>query len=336
MKSLYVSFPEATKVAVCEEEVSAPEEGEILCQAEKSLISIGTETYCLRGVFDSGTTWANWVRYPFRPGYSMVARVIDVGAGVSDYQEGDRVLASAPHAQFFKTTAERVNPVPDGLSSEEATWGTLASTTQLAARRGQLDLGETVAVVGLGMLGQLVTQYLHVDGARRIIAIDTVQSRLDMALTHGATHAINGFAEEALPEVREITDGRMLDAVWDVTGHPAALAQCIELLRRKGRVVLTGDTPNPSQQFLGPSTLGKSVSILAVHGNSSAPHFSELTPWTRSEIIALFFDYLLHKRMRVDDLVTHRSAPSEAPQVYHRLIKDRASSVGVIFDWSQV
>ncbi|MEN6480240.1 MAG: zinc-binding alcohol dehydrogenase [Anaerolineales bacterium] len=338
MKSLYVCFPKAGQVAVCEEEVDSPQRGEILCQAECSLISIGTETYCLRGVFDKGTNWASWVRYPFRPGYSMVARVIGVGADVTGYKEGDRVLVSAPHAQYFKATVGRtsIDPIPDGITPEEGSWGALAATTQLAARRGQLELGETVGVVGLGMLGQLVTQYLRVNGARRIIVIDTVQGRLDMALAHGATHAINGFAEAALPTIKEITNGRMLDAVWDVTGHPAALAQCIELLRQRGRVILTGDTPTPSQQFLGASTLSKSISILAIHGNSSAPYFSEFTPWTHSEIVALFYDLLLQKRMRVDDLITHRHSPVEAVAVYDRLVKDRTTSIGVIFDWSLV
>jgi 2-desacetyl-2-hydroxyethyl bacteriochlorophyllide A dehydrogenase len=336
MKSAYVVYPEAKQVAIREEDVTPPQEGEILCQAERSLISIGTETYCLRGEFDAGTTWAGWVKYPFRPGYSMCARVIGVGPGVAGCKEGDRVLASAPHAQYFKTSVGRINPVPDGVTAEEATWGTLACTTQLAARRVGLELGETVGVVGLGMLGQLVTQYLKVDGARHIIVIDTVEGRLDMARAHGATHSFNGFAIAALPAVQELTGGRGLDAVWDVTGHPSALAQCIELLRRRGRVILTGDTPNPSQQFLGPSTLGKSISILAVHGNSSAPHFSELTPWTQSEIIALFYDLVLQKRMRVDDLVTHRHSPTEAVAVYDRLVTDRTSSVGVIFDWSKL
>ena len=51
----------------------APGEGEVRCRADVSLISTGTEGACLRGVFDPGTNWADWVRYPFRPGYSMAA-----------------------------------------------------------------------------------------------------------------------------------------------------------------------------------------------------------------------------------------------------------------------
>ncbi|MBC7078052.1 MAG: zinc-binding alcohol dehydrogenase [Synergistales bacterium] len=336
MKSVYVYFPEPNKVNVGEEEVSAPREGEILCQAEKSLISIGTETYCLRGVFDPGTNWASWVKYPFRPGYSMVGRVIDVGPGVKGCRVGDRVLASAPHQQFFKTTPERINLVPESLSSEEATWGTLACTTQLAVRRAELALGETVGVVGLGMLGQLVVQYLWVAGARKIIAVDTIQSRLEVAKAHGATHVLNNTAEGARPQIAEITEGRMLDAVWDVTGHPSALAQCIQLLRKRGRVILTGDTPTPTQQHLGPGVVSNSISILGIHGSSSAPYFSEFTPWTRQEIIALFFDYVMQKRMCVDDLITHRHNPVEAPQVYERLIVNRSSSIGVIFDWDRI
>lgn len=336
MKSMYISFPEANRVTVEEEEVSSPQEGEILCQAEKSLISIGTETYCLRGIFDPGTNWAAWVKYPFRPGYSMVARILEVGPGVKGYREGDRVFASVPHQQFFKATPERVMPVPEGLSAEEASWAGLACTTQLAVRRAELALGETVGVVGLGMLGQLIVQYLWVAGARKIIAIDTIQSRLEMARAHGATHILNGTAEAVRPQVAEITDGRMLDAVWDVTGHPAALAQCILLLRRRGRLVLVGDTPTPTQQHLGPGVVSNSIAILGIHGSNAAPYYSEFTPWTREEIISLFYDYLLQKRMRVSDLITHRHNPIEAPQVYERLMTDRASSIGVIFDWSKL
>ncbi len=334
--SVYICFPQANEIELREEEVGSPGAGQILCRAEASLISIGTESYCLRGVFDPGTNWANWVRYPFRPGYSMVARVVAVGPGVDPAWEGRRVLLPTPHQQYTLTTLERVYSVPEGLSAEEAAWGPLASTTQLAVRRAELALGETVGVVGLGMLGQLVTQYLYVAGARKIIAIDTVQSRLERALAHGATHALCDTAEAARPAVAELTSGRMLDAVWDVTGHPAALAQCVQLLRKLGRVVLTGDTPTPTQQFLGPGVVSNAIAILGIHSMAFAPYYSEHTPWTEGEIIALFYEYLLQGRMRVQDLITHRQAPTEAPEVYRRLQTERASSIGVIWDWSRL
>lgn len=336
VKSVYIVFPQAGEVAVREEEISDPGEGQVLCRAERSLISIGTESYCLRGIFDPGTNWERWVRYPFRPGYSMAAQVVAVGPGVDRAWEGRKVLISAPHQQYILTTPERLHPVPEGISAEEAAWGPLASTTQLAVRRAELALGETVGVVGLGMLGQLITQYLYVAGARKIIAIDTIQGRLDMALAHGATHAICATAQAARPVVEELTQGRMLDAVWDVTGHPAVLSQCVQLLRRLGRVVLVGDTPTPTQQFLGPGVVSNAIAILGVHSTSAAPYYSEHTPWPEREIIALFYDYLLQGRMRVKDLITHRHSPAEAPQVYERLQTDRAGSIGVIFDWSQI
>ncbi|MEA3407066.1 MAG: zinc-binding dehydrogenase [Chloroflexota bacterium] len=336
MKSVYISFPEAKRVEVREEEVTAPSTNEILCQAEKSLISIGTETFCLRGVFDPGTNWASWVSYPFRPGYSMAARVLSVGADVQEVEKGDRVLASVPHQQFFKVSPERVFPIPDGVDPEEATWGTLANTTQLGVRRGNVALGETVGVVGLGILGQLIIQYLNVLGARKIIAVDTISMRLESAKSHGATHIFHGLAQDAREAVQKITEGKMLDAIWDVTGHPTVLAACVQLLRKRGRVILIGDCPTPTEQYLGPGVVSDSIAILGIHGSSSPPSYSEFTPWTQREMIALFYDYLLQGRMRVSDLITHRHSPTEAAQVYDRLLKDRSTSMGVIFDWSRL
>ena len=335
MRAPYISYPEPLSVSVCAEEVAPPGPGQILCQAERSLISIGTELTCLRGVFDPGTNWAEWVRYPFRPGYSLVARVVAAGPGVETPCVGQRVLLAAPHQGLTLATPDQAYPVPDGISAEEATWGILAGTTQLAVRRAELALGETVGVVGLGMLGQLIIQYLALSGARRVVAIDPVAPRLEAAAAHGATHPIAGTAAEAREAVAEITGGRMLDAVWDVTGHPAVLAQCVPLLRARGRVILTGDTARPTQQVLGPGVLSNSIAVLGVHGNSYAPRYSELTPWTRREIIALFFDYVLQGRMRVADLITHRRAAEEAPAVYGWLMEDRTAAVGVVLAWGE-
>jgi 2-desacetyl-2-hydroxyethyl bacteriochlorophyllide A dehydrogenase len=346
MKSKVIVYPKPRHVELWEEEITAPGEGEILCMAEKSLISTGTELHCLHGEFEPGTNWYDWVKYPFRPGYSMVGRVIAVGKGISGIKEGDRIASYGTHQQYYKIRLHDVQKrydipagiagytLPDAISSEEGTWRSLAVTTQNALRRGQFQFGETVGVVGLGMLGQLVTQYLAAAGARRIIAIDLAQGRLALAERHGATHVLAMNVRDAVEPVHAITNGWMLDLVFDVTGHPSALASCVQLVRRFGRLVLLGDTPFPSQQALGPGVLFKSIAILGIHGYAVPEKTTEFTPWTVEEMSSLFFDYLAQGKMNVADLVTHRYSPAQAPEAYSNLVQDRASAMGVIFDWS--
>jgi threonine dehydrogenase-like Zn-dependent dehydrogenase len=157
-----------------------------------------------------------------------------------------------------------------------------------------------------------------------------------MAEAHGATHVLATDVKSARQEIEKLTQGKMLDVVFDITGHPAVLASAVQLLRRLGRVVLLGDTPTPTQQYLGPGVLSNSLAILGIHGFMTPEHASEFNPWTRHEITALFHDYLSQGRMRVSDLITQRSSPLEAPQVYEGLLQDRSSQIGVIFDWSRL
>jgi Zn-dependent alcohol dehydrogenase len=334
MHSLNVIFPAANQVAVQAEPVGTVGPGQVLCAAEVSLISTGTETFCLRGVFDPGTNWADWVKYPFYPGYSMAARVLEVGAGVTTLKPGDLIAAGQPHTQRFVARAADMLLVPDGIDADTACWMLLAVTTQLGVRRAELALGERVGVVGLGLLGQLVVQYLALSGARQVVAIDTVPFRLGLAAAHGATHTLAMDADTARAHVAELTGGQMLDAVFEVTGHPAALAPSIGLARRLGRVVLLGDTPTPSLQTLGPGVVSNSVSILGIHGSQTPESATEYAPWTRAAIAGLFFDYVRQGKMRVNDLITRRAAPQDAPQVYDQLVRDRASLMGVVFDWA--
>ena len=336
MQSHYIVFPEKQKIAVETEEVTSPAPDQMLCRAEKSLISIGTESFCLRGIFDPGTNWADWVKYPFRPGYSMAARVVAVGEQIKNFRVGERIATWVSHQQYFSIFEEEAYKIPDGVSDEVASWAILATTRQLAARRAQLQLGETVGIVGLGILGQLVTQYMNVVGARRIIAIDPVPMRLDFARAHGATHTLALNANAARAEIETITERKMLDVVFDITGHPDALAQCLQLLRPLGRLILLGDSPTPTQQHLGPGVVSNSLSILGIHAYARPMHGDPFTPWGAHEMVELFFDYLLQKRMRVDDLITQRVSPHRAPEIYTQLQSDRSSVLGIIFDWTNL
>ncbi len=336
MESYCVVFPAKEQVEIREETIAEPERNEVLCAAQVSLISIGTELTCLSASYDPGTYWEEWVRYPFHPGYSMVGRVIEVGSSVTSLRQGDRVAVYAPHQQFFKAQAHECYLIPDDIGDEDATWRSLACTTQLGVRRAQLQLGENVGVIGLGLLGQLVVQYLSLSGARRIIAIDPAQSRLDVANRHGATHLLPMQVNEALPAIQEITKGRMLDVVFDITGRADVLASASRLLHKLGRLILIGDSPTPSQQTLGPRVVSNALTIIGVHGYAVPPIPAESYPWTIPEMSSLFFEYLRQERMNVADLITHRYSALEAPEVYQKLRQNRSDAIGILLEWQSI
>ena len=331
---LDIVFPRAGAVVLEASPAPPPGPGEVLCRAQKSLVSRGTETFCLRGEYDKGTYWEEYIRYPLHPGYSMVARVEAVGEGVERWRPGDRVSSWAPHRQYFTVAQEQLFPVPDAIDDDAATWATLARTTQLGVRRAQLELGESVGVIGLGILGQLVVQYLRLAGARRIVAIDTSAKRLERARLSGATHLVHATAGDAAEQISALTSGAMLDVVFDITGHPAVLAPATLLLRKLGRLVLLGDSPTPSQQHLGPRVVGDSLTILGMHGFMFPEYATPFNQWTAETMTAVFFDLLLQGRMDVGHLVDRRVSPETAPELYRGLLGGGDDAIGIIFDWT--
>src|SRR4029079_12471896 len=99
----------------------------------------------------------------------------------------------------------------------------------------------------------------------RIIGVDPVQARLDLAEAAGATHLLLCDAGAAVERVREITSGEMADVALDVTGHAAVLAPTTTMVRPMGRVVLLGDSPTPSRQQLGPRMVAGSRAFIRAH-----------------------------------------------------------------------
>lgn len=337
LDSVNVTFPAAGQVALTRDIVAPPGPGQLRCRARRSLISRGTECFCLRGTCDPGTFWEEYISYPFAPGYSMVAEIESVGAGVSRHAPGDRVTTWGPHRQVFLVDQNEAFAVPKAISDTDATWATLARTTQLGVRRAGLELGESVGVIGLGILGQLVVQYLAIAGARRIIAIDPASGRLSRARALGATHAIAASAADALPEVQALTHGQMLDVVFDITGHPAVLAPATQLLRKLGRLVLLGDSPTPSRQYLGPRVVGHSIAILGMHGFMFPEHATPFNQWTAAKMTEVFFDLLAQGRMSVAPLTDRLISPLAAPAHYPALLEGQmADEIGQVFDWTEL
>ncbi len=352
MQSTNIVFTGQNQVEVRREEVPPLLAGQILVESRQSLISTGTEGIVLSRNFAPETHWEKWVRYPFYPGYNNAGRVLEVAHDVTNWKVGDRIAARAAHKQLgiynvgatasaevpdgMRVESARISRIPDAISDEQASWFGMACIAQIGVHSAKHEVGDAVVIIGLGLLGQLVTQYVRAMGAREVIVVETSQMRLDMALSHGATQAINAPVGEARERVLDLTDGKGADVVYDVTGHPDVFASALGLARRFGKLVLLGDAGSPSEQRLTSDVITRGVRIIGVHDGHIVATESETNRWTHKNMTDLFFAFLARGQMRVDDLITHRYSPLQAPQAYESLQADRANAMGVVFDWTQL
>lgn len=334
MQSRNIVFTGARSVELRAEPAAEPGSTQVRVRTRKSLISTGTELICYERRFEPGTHWDRWVQYPFYPGYSNAGVVEAVGEEVTTLQVGDRVATRAAHREYFVAEAARALKIPDAVPDEDATWFGLACIVQNGIRRAEHELGDAVAVVGLGPLGQLVTQYARLSGAREVIAIDPLPRRLELAAAHGATRTLGVPVADAVDAVKEATDGRGADVVYDVTGHAGVFAGALRLPRRFGKVILLGDTGTPSEQRLTPDVVTRGLRIIGAHDNNPPPEGTDHLWWSHRNMARLFFTYLERGQMRVGDLVTHRYSPAEARRCYEGLAADRSAAMGVLFDWA--
>jgi predicted dehydrogenase/threonine dehydrogenase-like Zn-dependent dehydrogenase len=178
-------------------------------------------------------------------GYSAAGTVVQIGAEVEGFRVGDRVACAgagiANHAELIDVPVNLAVRIPDGLDTGAASTVTLGAIALQGVRRVQPTLGETVALMGLGILGQLAVQLLRASGAR-VVGSDLDPSRVEKALVHGMAHGL-GAGEDFPTRVRELTDGFGADAVLitAATESDEVVRQAMQACRKKGRVVLVGD-----------------------------------------------------------------------------------------------
>lgn len=179
-------------------------------------------------------------------GYSAAGKVIAVGDLVDGFRVGQSVACAgagiASHAEIINVPVNLAVVVPLPLDTRQASTVTLGAIALQGVRRTNPALGEIVAVIGLGILGQLTVQMLKVNGCR-VIGIDPVQKRIDQAMAKGMKWGINPADEDPVEAVTRYSGGWGADAVIITaasTGNEL-ISQAMRSCRKKGRVVLVGD-----------------------------------------------------------------------------------------------
>ena len=179
-------------------------------------------------------------------GYSAAGKIIAVGSEVIEYKVGDYVACAgagiANHAEIIDVPVNLSVKIPDGLSPELASTVTLGAIAMQGIRRTTPTLGETIVVVGLGILGQLTAQLLKLNGCR-VIGIDIDSSRITLATGKGMAVGINPANEDIVDRVHKLTNNFGADAVIITAAakNNSIVSDAMKMCRRKGRVVLVGD-----------------------------------------------------------------------------------------------
>ncbi len=179
-------------------------------------------------------------------GYSASGVVVDVGPEVELFQIGDLVACAgagvANHAEMIDVPVNLAVKLPVGLGTLEGSSVAIGSIALQGIRRANLTLGESVAVIGLGLVGQITAQLVRVNGCRAI-GMDLDAERIRLALKGGMDFGIHPGEEDFVDRIKKLTGGFGADAVL-VTAATAShdvISQAMQSCRKKGRVVLVGD-----------------------------------------------------------------------------------------------
>lgn len=342
MKTKRVVFERPKEIALKEVELPEPSGNQVLVKTLTTLISTGTELTTLTGEFPPRSYWAEVSKYPFTPGYSNVGTVIKRGGDVEEVEIGDRVASMTPHSQYALADVGEplkeprgVVKIPDGVSDEEATFHDLASTVMNSIRLAKVSMGESVVVVGAGLLGQFAVMFSRIAGGYPVISIELSEKRLKIAQKSGATETVKSDVEDVEKKVRSITNGRMADVVFEVTGNPAVIPWAIKLVKPQGRFVVLSSPRGPTQLDFHDEVNAPSRTIIGTHVTSQPEYETPYNQWTLKRNTELFFEFLKGGIIKVNHLISHKYPWFEAERAYRMLTENRAEAMGVILDFRE-
>ena len=325
MEALVVHEPDRFSI----ESVPRPEPGEneLLCKVHAVAIC-GTDPHIIHGDFPG--FWPK--EFPFVPGHEWAGEVVEVGLGAERFgwRTGTRVAGTShagcgfcrrcvegrynvcenygneavhrqyghytqgSYAEYVVHSIASVFPIPDSLGWDEAAMLDPTAIALHTVKRGRHAPGDTVVVVGPGVMGLLVAECAWALGAGRVIVVGRGE-RLAKADALG-NEIVDFTAGDPVERVRELTEGLGAEVALECSGDPAAVGQCADMLRRGGRVAVIGIPLEDAQVPMQKIVLDE-LEIVGVRAAAGEMH----------EAIAL----AAAGKIRLGELITHRFALTE-------------------------
>lgn len=191
----------------------------------------------------------NGLDYPRYIGHEVSGEIIKVGKKVKDYFEGDRVAAwtdGRGYAEEISVKTDTLVKIGDNISYENALSEPIACTTN-AVIKVNVQLNDTIVLVGTGFMGLILLQELMLTGAKKIIAVDVRDEMLQLAQELGADLTVNPLKENVKEIILKNTGNKGADISFEVGGNQSTLNLAADLCRMEGKLVIFGYHPGPRE-----------------------------------------------------------------------------------------
>ena len=325
-------FTEPNRVEIQEIPLPALGPEDALVRVEYSSLSTGTERWCLMGVLcEPGEPLMTF--FPHIPGYQAAGIVEEVGEKVTSVAPGDRVFSSGTrvadswpgscwggHSRLHLVAQSSLHKLPDSVSTHEASSLVLAQVGYNGATRPWLHEGETVLVIGDGLVGQYAAQVFRHRGAHVILS-GHHPFRLDIARRYGADEVVNSREVDLAALIMERFP-RGLPVVAETASKTETVRLAINLLQSNGQLVLLGYYP-------------EGECLINIHWISAFETTVHCPcAWTR-ERMERTLELIAQGPLQVEELVTHTFPYTEAPAAYQMILDKSQDFLGIVFKWNE-
>ncbi len=374
MKQIIQSYKDG-KIELCEVPFAVCGPGSIIVRNSNSVISIGTERSMIElgrkslagkarsrpdlvrrfmekakneGLVKTFNAAMRRLNDAMALGYSSAGEVVSVGEDVPDISPGDLVACIgggvASHAEYVAAPKNLCAKIPEGLDTESAAFGMLGIIAMHAFRCADARPGETVAVVGLGLLGLILAQILTAYGYR-VVATDLDSNKRKLAGQIGMRHCYepgSAFTEACM----KMTGGDGVDAVilGVATKSDQPVHDAVKISRFGGRIVLMGVADvHPHRNDLWEKEVSLVVSKAGGPGIGDENYEikgidypSHCVRWTEKRNLEEFLRLLAEKKVLMEPLITHRRPFGEALDLYEELLSEKGkAAIGVVLEYPE-
>lgn len=282
----------------------------------------------------------NKLGQPLPLGYCNVGRVIAVGKGVEEFQIGDRVASNGHHAEIVNVPKNLVAKIPDNVSDEEAAFTIIGSIGLQGIRLINPTFGETIVVIGLGLIGLITVQLLKANGCN-VIGFDFDNSKVEIAKSLGidAVNPANGIDQVKYVMTQTNTIGADGVIITASSKSNEIIAQSAKMSRKRGRIVLVGVVGldiSRADFFEKELTFQVSCSYGPGRYDEKYELKGEDYPigyvrWTEKRNFETILNALSKKSLIVENLITERVKLDDFSKIYDNI--GNSSSIASILEY---